>query len=226
MKWIDKKLTNQPISLTRHLKTPHHNYSNYKEKDELRAALLKEQGLICCYCMQRIQEATTDKMEIEHFKAYSIYDGTDEKPDLTLDYTNLLAACKGNEGAPKHLQHCDEKKGNDDIQMNPTDKILMQKIRFNSAGLIFITERDDTEGVFNHDLNITLNLNVQTLVEDRKKIWTTLDQAMRKEFGGKQPTKSFINQKLKDFSKQMNGKFAPMCQVAVYYLEKKLKTAV
>ena len=67
---------------------------------------------------------------------------------------------------------------------------------------------------------------MQALVSDRKKIWTTLDQALRKEFGTKQPTKSFINQKLKDFSKQVDGKFAPMCQVAIYYLEKKLKYAI
>jgi hypothetical protein len=46
MKWIDKKRENQPASLKRHLTTPHHSYNNYKEKDELRLALLKEQGLL------------------------------------------------------------------------------------------------------------------------------------------------------------------------------------
>lgn len=226
MKWIDKKNQNQPISLVRHLKTPHHSYNNYKEKDELRAALLSEQGFICCYCMRRIQEAVANKMEIEHFKAYSIYNGTDGKPDLTLDYSNLLSACKGNEGASKHLQHCDEHKGNTEILLNPTDKNMMQKVRFDSSGNIFIAEKDDTEGVLNRDLTETLNLNVQTLVSERKKIWTTLDQAMRKEFGMKPPTKSFITQKLKEVSVQNNGKFEPICQVYIYYWEKKLKRAI
>ena len=86
MKLIDKKLKNQPASLKRHLKTPHHNYENYDKKDELRLALLKEQGFICCYCMRRIQEAMEKKMKIEHFKAFSIYNGTNEKPNLTLNY--------------------------------------------------------------------------------------------------------------------------------------------
>ena len=176
--------------------------------------------------MRRIQEPKADKMEIEHFKAYRVYNGTNGKPNLTLDYNNLLASCKGNEGASKHLRHCDEYKRNDEIQINPTDKILMQKIRFNSEGHVFITEKEDIEGILNRDLNIILNLNMQTLVSDRKKIWSTLDQAMRKEFGGKQPTKSFINQKLKEISAQNNGKFASMCQVTIYYLEKKLKNAV
>jgi uncharacterized protein (TIGR02646 family) len=226
MKWIDKKRENQPASLKRHLNTPHHNYDNYKEKDELRATLLKEQGFICCYCMQRIKEAIASKMEIEHFSAYSIYNGTDGKPDLTLDYTNLLAACKGNEGAAKHLQHCDEHKGNREIQLNPTDKSMMEKIRFDSSGNIFISDKEDTEGVLNQDLKVALNLNVQTLTAERKKIWKTLNHSIQKKFGNKPLTKSFVNQKLKEVSAQNDGKFEPMCQVAIYYFEKKLKTAV
>lgn len=223
---MKKKRENQPASLKRHLTTPHHDYDNYKEKDELREALLQEQGFICCYCMQRIQEAKQDKMKIEHFKPQSIYNGTNGKPDLTLDYTNLLASCKGNEGSLKHLQHCDGHKGNDEIQVNPMDKILMQKIRFDSIGRVFISEKDDFDKALNHDLNHTLNLNLQTLTADRKAIWTKLDQLMRKEFKDKKPTKSFIKQKLKEMSTPNNGKFMPMCQVAIYYLEKKLKIAI
>ncbi|MBL7816698.1 MAG: TIGR02646 family protein [Saprospiraceae bacterium] len=226
MKWINKNRENQPASLKRHLTTPHHNYDNYKEKDELRDALLKEQGFICCYCMQRIQEANKNKMEIEHFRPQSIYDGTNGKPDLTLDYTNLLASCKGNEGSLKHLQHCDEHKGNDEVEINPMNKDLMGKIRFNAAGRIFVSETNELDKRLNHDLNHTLNLNIQTLVTERKKIWQTLEQRMRKEFGTKNPSKSFINQKIKEWSAQDEGKFKTMCQVAIYYLEKKLKKAV
>ena len=227
MKWIDKKLKNQPASLKKHLGTPHHNYENYDKKDELRAILLKEQGFICCYCMRRIQEPTEDKMKIEHFKAFSIYDGkTEGKPDLTLDFTNLLAVCKGNKGALKHLQHCDESKGNTETLINPMDKLLIQKIRFNSEGIVSIKEENDVDKTLNHNLNTTLNLNIQTLKDERRKIWTTLDQLLRKEFGGKMPSKSFINQKIKESIKQLNGKFEPMCRVSIYYWEKKLKQAI
>ena len=41
----------EPQSLIRHRKQPHSDYDNYTEKDELREALLAEQGGICCYCM-------------------------------------------------------------------------------------------------------------------------------------------------------------------------------
>jgi uncharacterized protein (TIGR02646 family) len=170
MKWIDKKIKNQPASLKRHLGTPHHNYENYDKKDELRTVLLQEQGFICCYCMRRIQEASEDKMKIEHFKPFSVYDGKIVgKPDLTLDFTNLLAVCKGNKGASKHLQHCDESKRNTEIFMHPNDKILMQKIRFNSEGIVYVKEENDFDKTLNFDLKETLNLNVQTLKEERKK---------------------------------------------------------
>jgi uncharacterized protein (TIGR02646 family) len=226
MKWIDKKLKNQPASLKKHLRTPHHNYGNYKEKDELRTALLKEQGFICCYCMKRVQEPTEDKMVIEHFKAFAIYNGQNGFPDLTLDFTNLLGSCTGGENGSKHLRHCDETKKKAELLINPMDKSMMQKIRFNSEGIVSVKEENDSDKTLNHNLNTTLNLNVQTLKEERKKIWTTLDQLLRKEFGGKMPSKSFINQKIRESIKQLNGKFEPMCQMSIYYWERKLKQAI
>jgi uncharacterized protein (TIGR02646 family) len=226
MKWIDKKLENQPLSLKRHLLTPHHSYDNYKEKDELRMALLKEQGFICCYCMRRIQEATEGKMKIEHFKAFSIYNGKEGYSDLTIDFKNLLGSCKGGENSREHLKHCDKSKQNDEILLNPTDKNMMQKIRFSSNGTVFISEESDLDKTLNNDLNDSLNLNIQTLTEERRKIWSILDLQIKKEFGTKALTKGFINQKLKEVSTRVNGKFEPMCQIMVYYLEKKLRYAI
>ncbi len=34
---------------------------------------------------------------------------------------NLLAACDGNEGCPRKLQHCDTHKGDGEITINPAD---------------------------------------------------------------------------------------------------------
>ena len=108
--------------------TPNHNYNNYSEKDDLREVLLKDQEFLCCYCMRRVQSPTEEKMKIEHFKPYSIYNGTNGKPDLTLEYTNLFASCKGGEGGPKNLLHCDKTKKNSEIKLNPTNKSLMDLI--------------------------------------------------------------------------------------------------
>ncbi len=96
----------EPDSLLAHRKKSHANYDNFKEKDDLRDSLMKEQGYICCYCMQRIAP-NAEKMKIEHRQSQKRH------PELQLDYQNLLASCKGNEGKAKHLQHCDTSKGED-----------------------------------------------------------------------------------------------------------------
>lgn len=104
----------ETLSLVEHRLKPFADYDNYSEKDELRVSLLTEQGHICCYCMQRISDS---RMKIEHWKSQ------DDYPELQLDYNNLLGACQGGEGSPKHLQHCDTRKGNTEITINPLDTI-------------------------------------------------------------------------------------------------------
>jgi uncharacterized protein (TIGR02646 family) len=89
MKWIEKNLKNEPKSLRLHRQKSVSNYDNYAEKDDLRRALLEEQGYLCCYCMSRIQTPTQDKMKIEHFQSQH------EFPELQLNFNNLLASCKG-----------------------------------------------------------------------------------------------------------------------------------
>jgi uncharacterized protein (TIGR02646 family) len=218
MKYIRKDIKNQPKSLLQYKKFHIHTYEDYREKDELRLALLKEQGYICCYCMQRIQEPTADKMVIEHFKPESIYNGQNDKPDLTLDYRNLFASCQGGADGPKNLFHCDETKKNIEISINPSDKKIMDFIKFGSDGRVYT----DIEKIDN-EINEVLRLNIQPLRNARKAIWKSLDHAIQKEFGDKTVTKSFINQQLKHWS---SGKtFEPFCQVAIFYLQKKLPKA-
>jgi uncharacterized protein (TIGR02646 family) len=65
-------------------------------KKKLKAALLKEQGGICCYCLQDISEALLTI--IEHFLAKSNANATCEN---TYNYQNLLLSCDGNRGANK-----------------------------------------------------------------------------------------------------------------------------
>ena len=121
MKFIEKNLSNQPVSLVKHRQQPHATYDGYREKDDLREALLQEQGFICCYCMRRIQNALVLKMVLEHFNPQNLYDGTIEgKPNLTLDYNNILASCTGGEKGHKKQYHCDEAKSHFEITLCPT----------------------------------------------------------------------------------------------------------
>jgi len=221
MRYINKKSENQPASLIQHKSTPNCNYGNYAEKDDLRKALLTEQEFLCCYCMRKIQTPTEDKMKIEHFKPRSIYNGANGKPDLTLEYTNLFASCKGNEGGTKNMQHCDKTKANTEIKLNPADKQLMKLIKFDANGAI-LTGEDELD----NEIDNILRLNIQSLKNGRKEIWESLEQVIKKEFGKKTITKSFINDKIKIWSrKNQFGMAEQYCQVALYYLTKKIKKA-
>jgi uncharacterized protein (TIGR02646 family) len=221
MRFIDKNPKNIPKSLIRHKAQPHSTYENYPEKDDLREALLKEQQYLCCYCMRRIQMPTEEKMKIEHFKPFSIYNGTKGKEDLTLNYGNLLATCKGGEGGLKGNFHCDKSKGNKEIRLNPTDKSLMDLIKFTAAGEIYTNVKDlDTE------LDEVLCLNTYALKEERKEVWKAVEQVLKKQFGNKTVTKSFINEKIRHWETvSERGEAKPFVAVVLYHLRKKLAKA-
>ncbi len=85
----------------------------YKEHFfKIRETLVKEQGYICCYCQQRIniEREKMPAMKLEHFKPKELYQ------DLELNYTNLLAACKGYD---QDKTHCDSCKGGKELQEIP-----------------------------------------------------------------------------------------------------------
>lgn len=219
MKYIEKKIENQPQSLSRHKSQPNSNYENYKEKDDLRKTLLIEQGYICCYCMQRI--ANEENMKIEHFKPYSLYDGTHKKEDLRLNYTNLFAVCKGGENSAFHLYHCDKTKQDNLIKLNPSEKKLMDTIKFDGRGNVYTgnTELDK-------EIDQMLNLNNENLRKARESVVKSIQNSIFKAFGGKVVTKSFLRKQIQKFEKKENGKYIEFCQVAVYQLQKYLPKAI
>lgn len=209
MKLIIKN--SEPKSLLEHRLQPFADYDNYAQKDELRASLLAEQGHICCYCMQRIQD---DKMKIEHWRSQ------DEYPDLQLDYNNLLGACEGGQGLPKHLQHCDTKKGNAILTINPTDNIKNCEtlIKYHLNGEIYL---DDI--AINEELNKILKLNVPTLKGNRKKVLDAVIQILISEKPKGDWTAAILNNKIKEWSNQQeDNKYKAYCQIVIYYLKKKL----
>ncbi len=105
----------------------------------LREQLVKEQGYICCYCQQRIdiKEGEVPKMKLEHFKPKDIYDGTQKDadgntlPNLSLDYNNMLAACKG---YANEETHCDSCKSGKELQKIPN----LTDIDFNNFKINYI----------------------------------------------------------------------------------------
>lgn len=202
---------NEPRSLLEHRLQPYADYDNYPEKDELRQSLLTEQGYICCYCMQRI---TKNQMKIEHWQPQSIY------PSLQLDYQNLLGACQGNQGQPQRLQHCDTRKGESEITINPTDasRKCESLIKYRSNGQIY----SDDETI-ERELNEILNLNLETLTKNRKAALDAVIQGLQKKYPSKSWTVAIFS---KEIAKYMNtnekSQYAPYGQYIIFWLNKKL----
>lgn len=223
MKLITK--IQEPLSLVQHRANQPAFYHNLPlaAMNDLRANLLSEQGHICCYCMKRIpQKIEKDgtisyEMKVEHFRCQ------DNHPTLQLSYSNLLGACRGNEGNPKKLQTCDTKKGNIDISINPTltNPNCETQIKYLANGEI---HSDDP--IIEKELTEVLNLNMQTLVDGRREVFETVQKKVENESkkiaDGNIRTKYF-EQELHWWHTLEGGKYKPYCMVAVYYLRKKIK---
>ena len=153
---------NEPRSLTRHRRTPYGDFDNYREKDELREALVEEQQSICCYCMCRIRNGPF-AMKIEHWRSRTAH------REEELRYGNLLAACRGGEGQPPERQHCDTRKGELDLGWNPADPAhhgrIETRISYQPDGTI-VSDIPDVD----RELNQVLNLNLAAIKHGRRAI--------------------------------------------------------
>lgn len=163
----------EPQSLIAYRKTPGATYEGYRAKDDVRRALLRDQGYLCAYCMRRI---SIQEMKIEHWKAQKSSDGTGER--YALDYRNMLGVCNGNQGAPHEMQTCDTYRGNADLYVDPREESHIQRIEYLTDGTIY-----SKDNRIDQDLNQRLNLNCSQsyLKEDRKKAIDTLHAFLRKE---------------------------------------------
>jgi len=202
----------EPASLTAHRKTPHCDYDNYADKEALRQALVTEQRGLCCYCMGRIHNGRAT-MKIEHWRCQSRY------PEEQLVYRNLLGACPGGgEKKPPHLQHCDTRKGDMDVRWNPADPAhhIETRLRYELDGNI----RADDAG-FDAELEEVLNLNLPRLKNNRKGVLDAVLGWWRHEKrGGPVPRVRFERER--DRCVAGAGEFEPFCQVAVWWLERRL----
>ena len=166
----------EPISLTRHRCSSNSNYGNYAEKDDLRTSLVSEQRGICCYCMQRIYP-TLEKMKIEQCQSQS----TNKFPEKQIDYTNLLGACLGGEGKPRRDQHCDTRKGDDDISFNPANSKHDVERLFKFPGTGRIEAIDANNKQLQSEIDEVLNLNHSILVDNRKAVIDSFTEMLRRK---------------------------------------------
>jgi uncharacterized protein (TIGR02646 family) len=203
----------EPPSLTAHRQTQYGGYDNYADKDALRHALVAEQRGLCCYCMGRIHSGH-DAMNVEHWRSQSGY------PLEQLTYRNLLGACLGSRGQPRHLQHCDTRKGDRDLKRNPADPAhhIETRIRYEIDGSI----RSD-DAAFDAQLDDVLNLNIGFLKNNRKAVWVGIIEWWKMESARlRGPVPRARIQAERNRRIVGNGQLEIFCQVAVWWLDQRL----
>lgn len=213
MKSISK--TTEPASLAEHRSNRTENYIptygnlSTQALADLRNNLVAEQGAICCYCMSRIKADST-KMKIEHWESQ------EKHPDRQLDYSNLLGACLGGEKhgekTLRNTHHCDTRKRNDALSLNPAapNSNMESRLKYLRDGTI---ESDDAK--LSNDINNVLNLNYSLLRSNRASVLTGLQRALSK----RSLSRSDLQKLLKIWE---SPPFEPYCQIAINYLRKKL----
>lgn len=172
----------------------------------LRKQLIDEQGHICCYCMQRI---SCNNSRIEHFKSQ------EHNRNHQIAYRNLFIACNNSEGENHTHQHCDVKKGDSELlSINLLSSHCINKIKYDKDCIIY----SDNYAI-NSEINDILNLNVQILIDSRRKALSDLISQITIW------TKANLNRLIVKYSsKNCDGKYAEFAGMIVWKLEKKVKT--
>ncbi len=200
----------EPKSLEQHRHSAIASYASYEDKQSLRQALVNEQRGLCCYCLSRII-ADDSKMKIEHWQSQI------SSPDRQLHYPNLLGACRGGEGKPRHLQHCDTRKGDQMFSMNPADPNhdVERPLHYDRDGCI-----RSTDPAFDREINEVLNLNAPILKQNRKSVLLRFINYPKKGNW----SDNWLEKKLAEWSGDSDvGNLEEYCQVIVYWLRKRLQ---
>jgi uncharacterized protein (TIGR02646 family) len=127
-------------------------------KSNLKLALIKEQGYICCYCERRI---ITNDSHIEHFRPQC-----DPTVD-SLDFTNLLCSCVKDKvaGDPLRCGHSKDNWFDPILLVSPFDPNCETKFRYKPDGLISPAYPNDQAAKETID---RLGLNTTELIALRK----------------------------------------------------------
>jgi hypothetical protein len=130
------------------------------------------------------------------------------------DYSNLLAACTGDYCGDRH---CDTLKADDEISINPTDKInnveTIISYRFSDGSLTYPPQ-------YKRDIENILNLNNPVLKRNR----IASIKAVQQVLALKKYSQSECQKQLGKFQNRNKYQhFEPYCMVVVKFLEKKLR---
>lgn len=200
MKQIIK--TTPPDEFSEYLKTPGVSYNNLSGtiKTSLRKRLLEDQGYICCYCGQRIDN--NEHTKIEHIKCQEKY------VELSLCFENMLVSCDGGEQdrehriKPPHKLHCDAKKANEEIPVSPLNKDIEKYLCYFEDGTV------KGKGDTGKELIRVLGLDAKFLNTQRKNAIDQYELSFPND----------LEEELLRLRRKNNGRYDEFCFVLEQYI--------
>lgn len=203
--------TKEPKSWTSHRNTPG---ADYEANEDLRKALLADQGYLCAYCMRRIpkkDEGSDETSRIEHIIPQESLSRKER-----MDFSNLVICCPGAlEGVEGKKTHCDRHKGKRKISFSLFDPVFIDSLNYNNDGTIVSTNE-----TWNKEINNILNLNISLLKKCRKEVKKGIITVL----GKRKWTKADILALQKIYeSKDSDGHYVQYCGIGRWYLSKKVR---
>lgn len=188
---------------------------------DIRGQMWEEQRHLCAYCMRRIDNPGT--VRIEHCRPR--HPKNEEKHDkkATLDFKWMLGVGYGNSlerGLKLEDMTCDAHRGNTELTINPFDKMSVRKIKYKSDGSIY----SDDAGI-NTDVTETLNLNCQavSLPQTRRNVLMAEKNRIMKKCKGKSQD-AFMRELERTYASLVQERnLTPYCGIIISWLESKLK---
>jgi uncharacterized protein (TIGR02646 family) len=182
-------------------------------KIELRAALVRDQHGLCCFCMQRVEPMVAPELKVKI--AHCMPQKVDGARDL--EWQNLFAACLGNEGAPYDRQHCDTRQGSAVLRVSPSEPTHIASLSYTGRGEIR-TSRDDLRD----DLDAKLNLNDEALCARRREAVIRMADALGRRTGGTFSEAALRGALARCSIPDAGGKLPPFAGALEWWLQRRL----
>lgn len=189
---------------------------------KLKETLAKEQGYVCCYCEKYIGTSSNNlDCDIEHFmprhpdKRYLTKAECMTCESAQLDYTNLMASCKGE--WQDFLDHCNHKKNNwynFKTCISPTDERIVTVFGYSSQGKIFPINGN----AFGSDMQKHMNLNSEVLKRQRREAYITV---LEQEFDDEELMDDidYIKATIQEYKEMHDGRYFEFGSMISYCLE-------
>ena len=219
-------------------------YAAFPLAPAARAALEREQGWLCAYCMGRIGEGGSPS-RLEHY----VSQRDDRRGSLLqLEWRNWLAVCSGGREVP---DHCDRSKGAAPLLLRPSPDLVAATdapdagrllsrydaenlLKYRSDGTVYIDAAVAGAKGFepremaslSREIDVVLNLNVRALMDSRRMMLDATISALTKRHGRRGQVRPWreaeITAEIDRLSKPTSkGKLRPYHMIAVRYLERK-----